>query len=61
MRELKVSYEGLQLVLSGKRAALKEKVKEAHRLKNIDKNVKAKLTDLKLRNGHKWLHFFHGH
>ena len=57
MREIKVSYEGLQVLLSGKRAALKEKVKEAHRLKTIVKNVKAKLTNLKLRTGHKKLRF----
>lgn len=50
MKELKLSNEDLKQALNGKRAALKEKVKEAQRLKSEVKDVKGKLTDLKLRH-----------
>jgi len=52
MKDLRLSNEDLEQALIGKRAALKEKVKETQRLKNEVKKVKGKLTDLKLRNGH---------
>jgi len=52
MRVLKLSNQDLEQALNGKRAALKEKVKETQRLKNEIKDVKGKLTDFKLRNGY---------